>query len=342
MNLTAPNGAPRRSESHPSGDRPRVVVLTAPDAPELPNAASLDELALLDIVHFDGLASALHEAPVLLLWDFFSSALRDAWPSANALQWAHVAAAGVDAILFDDFRDSDVVLTNAHGTFDQPIAEFVAASILAHDKRLHETATLQRARQWHHRETTRTAGLRALVIGTGGIGRAIARLLRAIGMDVRGGGRTARENDPDFGTVVSTDALAAHVGWADHVVLVAPLTDGTRGLIDEQVLGSMKHSAHLINVGRGALLDENALLDALRAGCPRAATLDVFAAEPLPEDHPFWGMDNVRVSPHMCGDVVGWRDELAEQFEDNLRRWTAGDPLRNVVDKRLGYVPGLR
>lgn len=336
MTSTAPDGA-----SSPT-DRPRVVVLTSPDAPELPNAAAMNEVAELDIVDAHGLAGALRGAPALLLWDFFSSALRDAWSGADALRWVHVAAAGVDAMLFDELRDSDVVLTNAHGTFDQPIAEYVAAAILAHDKLLHESAALQRAGQWRHRETTRTAGSRALVIGTGGIGRATARLLRALGMDVRGGGRTARQDDPDFGCVVPTDALADHVGWADHVVLIAPLTEATRGVLDARVLGAMKPSAHLINVGRGALLDEDALLAALRAGRPSAATLDVFTTEPLPAGHPFWGMDNVHVSPHMCGDVVGWREELAEQFHDNLRRWVAGEQLRNVVDKRLGYVPGPR
>ncbi|WP_210424457.1 D-2-hydroxyacid dehydrogenase [Gephyromycinifex aptenodytis] len=319
--------------------QPRVVVLSAPGAPDLPNADALGELVALDVVHADGLGEALHGASMLLLWDFFSAALRDAWWGADALEWVHVAAAGVDAILFDDLRDSDVVLTNAHGTFDQPIAEYVAAAVLAHDKRLHESAALQRAGTWRHRETRRTAGSQALVIGTGGIGRAIARLLRALGMQVRGGGRTAREDDPDFGTVVPTDSLAEHIGWADHVVLVAPLTQGTRGLIDAQVLAAMKPSAHLINVGRGALVDEDALIAALGSGRPSAATLDVFMTEPLPSDHPFWGMDNVAISAHMCGDVLGWRDELAAQFEDNLRRRLAGQPLRNVVDKNLGYVP---
>lgn len=333
MTPTAPEGTTAR---------PRVVVLTADGAPALPNAEALARLADLDVVHADGLADALRGAPALFLWDFFSSALRDAWPGADALRWVHVAAAGVDAMLFDGLRESDVVLTNAHGTFDRPIAEYVAAAILAHDKLLHESAALQRAGEWRHREPTRTAGSRALVIGTGGIGRAIARLLRAIGMEVRGGGRTAREDDPDFGSVVATDTLADHIGWADHVVLVAPLTDATRGLLDARTLAAMKPSAHLVNVGRGALVDEDALVDALRGGRPAAATLDVFATEPLPRGHPFWTMDNVRISAHMCGDVVGWREELAGQFEANLRRWLADEPLVNVVDKRLGYVPGPR
>jgi phosphoglycerate dehydrogenase-like enzyme len=275
---------------------------------------------------------------VLLLWDFFSDALAEAWDAARGLRWVHVAAAGVDAMLFPALRSSGVRLTNAHGVFDRPIAEFVLAAVLAHDKQLHRSKALQREHRWVHRELRRTQGSTALVVGTGGIGRATARLLRAVGTDVRGAGRTARAEDPDFGTVVASAELAEHVGWADHVVLTAPLTEQTRGLVGARVLAAMSPHAHLVNVGRGQLVDEDALHEALRRGRPAAATLDVFDTEPLPPGHPFWDMDAVHVSAHMCGDVEGWRDELAAQFEANLRRWTAGEPLVDEVDKDAGYV----
>ncbi len=323
---------------------PRVVVLTADGTPPPANEAALRALADVTVVTREDLAAALaggggqRPAEVLLLWDFFSDALADAWHAASGLRWVHVAAAGVDAMLFPALRDSPVRLTNAHGVFDRPIAEFVLAAVLAQDKQLHRSGDLQRAHRWVHRELRRTQGSTALVLGTGGIGRATARLLRAVGMDVRGAGRTARAEDPDFGTVVAADELAAHVGWADHLVLAAPLTERTRGVVGPDVLAAMAPHAHLVNVGRGALVDEDALRDALRAGRPAAATLDVFDTEPLPPEHPFWEMDTVHVSAHMCGDVVGWRDELAAQFEDNLRRWTAGEQLVNEVDKDAGYV----
>jgi len=323
----------------PSRERPRVAVLTSESLGAPGNAAALEELA--EVVYADaaGLAEALSGAQVLLMWDFFSPALAEAWPAADSLEWIHVAAAGVDSLLFDGLRDSEVVVTNARGVFDAPIAEFVLASVLAHDKRLHESKALQREHVWRHRELTRTEGSRALVVGTGGIGRACARALRALGVRVTGAGRTARDDDPDFGRVVSTDELAAHLGDVDHVVLVAPLTDRTRGLVGAAELAAMKSSAHLVNVGRGALVDETALLDALRDGAIAAASLDVFETEPLPEDHPFWDLEQVRISAHMCGDVVGWRDALGEQFEHHLRRWVAGEQLSNVVDKATGYVP---
>ncbi|HLT62059.1 MAG TPA: D-2-hydroxyacid dehydrogenase, partial [Microlunatus sp.] len=181
-------------------------------------------------------------------------------------------------------------------------------------------------------------GRTVLIIGTGPIGRTTARLLRAVGFEVRGAGRTARAEDPDFGTVIASASLADHVGWADHVVAVAPLTEQTRHLLDAAVFAAMKPTAQLINVGRGPLVDEAALLAALREGRLAAAALDVFRAEPLPEDHPLWSAPGVVVTPHLSGDVVGWREALARQFLDNAERWLAGRPLRNVVDKTRGYV----
>lgn len=319
--------------------RPRLAVLTAPGVPEPHNIDAIRARADVVLTDADNLAAALAGTDAVLLWDFFSSALRDAWAGADRLEWVHVAAAGVDAIMFDELRDSDVLLTNAHGFFDAPIAEFVLASVMAHQKQLHASKSLQRDGVWRHREPASTRGSRALVVGTGGIGRATARLLRAVGMEVRGAGRTARTDHPDFGTVVDSADLAEHVGWADHVVLAAPLTPQTAGIVDAPVLAAMAPHAHLVNIGRGALVDEPELERALRDGSIAAASLDVFAVEPLPADHAFWEMPNVHVSAHMCGDVVGWRDALADQFLENLDAYVAGEPLGNVVDKQRGYVP---
>jgi phosphoglycerate dehydrogenase-like enzyme len=304
--------------------------------PHLERLAGRVELRFTDSA---GLADALGGAQALFLWDFFSTAVERAWHRCGDLEWIHVAAAGVDTLMFEGLRSSRVTVTNARGTFDGPIAEFVLASILAHAKLLHESHDLQQQRVWRHRETQRAAGTRAMVIGTGAIGREVVRLLRAVGMEVRVVGRTRRD-DAELGEVVASTALVGEVGWCDYLVNAAPLTPDTTGLIDGAVFGAMRASAHFVNIGRGASVVESDLVRALRDGEISGASLDVFEVEPLPEESPLWEAPGCVVSAHMSGDVVGWRDTLARQFVTNVERWLAGEPLVNVVDKDLGYVPG--
>jgi phosphoglycerate dehydrogenase-like enzyme len=318
---------------------PVVVVLCASSDQRPPHLEALDGRVTLRYADAAGLASAVGEARALFLWDFFSTAVADVWSHCDRLEWIHVAAAGVDTLLFDGLRESRVTVTNARGVFDRPIAEYVLASVLAHAKRLHESHDLQREAVWRHRETRTVAGARALVVGTGGIGREIARLLRAVGLQVRGAGRTARTNDVDFGDVVASADLVHQVGWCDYLINAVPLTPQTRGLINAEVFAALRPSAHLVNVGRGATVVQDELAEALAAGRFDGASLDVFEEEPLPVDSPLWSTPGVVVSAHMSGDVTGWRDVLARQFVANAERWLAGEPLENVVDAALGYVP---
>jgi phosphoglycerate dehydrogenase-like enzyme len=304
-----------------------------------PETESLDRLAEVRYVTEEGLADALPGADVLMVWDFNSHALAGAWPAADALRWVHAASAGVNHILTDEVAASEVVVTNSRGVFDEPMAEYVLALVLAFAKDLPGTIRLQQERRWRHRESERLAGRRALVAGTGPIGRSIGRRLTMAGMAVTGVGRTAREQDPDLGSVLGMDRLAEGLAEADYVVLAAPLTDATRHMIDAAALAVMKPSARLVNVGRGPLVAQDDLVEALAAGRIAGAALDVFADEPLAESSPLWAMANVIISPHMAGDVVGWRSELVALFRDNLTRYLDGRPLRNVVDKRRGYVP---
>ena len=320
------------------GFRPVVAVLCAKPDDRPPG---LDDLPVdFRFCDADGLADAVRGAQGLLLWDFFSTAVRDVWNHADTLEWIHITAAGVDTLLFDELRDSAVVVTNARGVFDRPLAEFVLGAVIAHAKDARTSFALQARHEWRHRETRRITGATALVVGTGGIGREIATLLRAAGLHVRGAGRRTATDDPDFGEIISSAELSAHAGWADHLILAAPLTDATRGLVDAQVLAVMKPDAHLVNIARGPMVDEAALLDALTTHQIGGATLDVFDTEPLPPEHPLWEAPNVTITAHMSADVVGWRDELAAQFAANARRWLAGEDLHNVVDKKLGYIPG--
>ncbi|MEN3321702.1 MAG: hypothetical protein V7643_5104 [Mycobacterium sp.] len=335
--MTRESAATPSSSTKGGSERPVIAVLCG-QASERPQFDGLD--AEFRYCAVDGLAEAVRGARALLLWDFFSTAVRDVWSDADALEWIHVPAAGVDSLLFDELRESDVVVTNARGVFDRPIAEYVLGAVIAHAKDSRNSFDLQRRHEWRHRETRSIAGARALVVGTGGIGREIARMLRAAGMDVRGAGRRPVVDDADFGEVVASDNLAAEARWCDHLIVAAPLTPATRGLVNAEVLGAMKPDAHLVNIGRGALVDEAALVAALTEHRIGAATLDVFDVEPLPADHPLWDAPNATITAHMSGDVIGWRDTLAAQFTANVRRWLAGEPLLNVVDKKLGYVPG--
>jgi phosphoglycerate dehydrogenase-like enzyme len=323
----------------PPTSLPVVVVLCeSPDQRprHLEPLAGRVELRYADA---EGLAGAVVDARALFLWDFFSTAVADVWPHCGRLEWIHVAAAGVDTLLFDGLRESSVTVTNARGVFDRPIAEFVLASVLAHAKLLHESRDLQREKVWRHRETRTVVGARALIVGTGAIGRETARLLRAVGLQVRGAGRTARTDDVDFGEVVASADLSRHVGWCDYLVNAAPLVEQTRGLINAEVFAAMRPSAYFINVGRGATVVEADLPEALADKAFDGASLDVFEREPLPADSPLWCLPAVVVSAHMSGDVIGWRDVLARQFVANAERWLAAEPLENVVDTALGYVP---
>lgn len=322
---------------------PVITVLIPADSsnPERipPGLDAFDGRAEIRLTDPEGLPEALEGADALFLWDFFSGAVEEAWPRAGSLKWIHVAAAGVDKLMFDELSASDVLVTNAQGFFDRPIAEFVLGAVLSQAKDFAASQQYKAERRWVHRETRRVQGQRVLVIGTGAIGRETARLLRAVGMEVRGVGRTARQEDSDFGVVLPSDELAEYAGWADHLVNAAPLTPQTTGLIGTEVLAAMKPDAHLVNIGRGESVDEPALIRALQDGEIGFASLDVFAIEPLPQDSPLWDLDNVLISAHMSGDVIGWSDALAEQFLDNAERWLAGQPLKNIVDKDKGYVP---
>jgi phosphoglycerate dehydrogenase-like enzyme len=302
--------------------------------------AGVEEVADVRYTTEDGLAQALPGADVLLVWDFRATALRTAWPAADRLRWVHAASAGVDHVLTPEVVASDVVVTNSRGVFDEPVAEYVLAMTFALAKDLPTTLDRQRERRWHHRETERVGGTRVLVAGTGPIGRAIGRKLAAAGMVVTGLGRTARPTDPDLGEVLPMSSLSDVLPDVDWLVLAAPLTDETRGMVDATALAAMKPTARLVNVGRGPLVVQDDLVAALAAGGLAGAALDVFADEPLPPSSPLWGLPNVLVSPHMAGDVVGWQAELVALFLDNLTRYLDGEPLRNVVDAARGHVRG--
>lgn len=315
-----------------NGSENTLLVLDAEPPPRLGRLTGRAR-----ILHADAttLAGLLPMADVLLVWDFQSHAVRDAWPGEGPRpRWVHTASAGVDHLMCPELAASDTVVTNARGVFDEPIAEYVAALVLAMAKDLPRTWDLQRERVWRHREGERVAGTRACVVGSGPIGRAIVKTLKALGIAAALVGRTPRTG------VYGPDDLDRLMARADWVVSAAPLTAQTYRMFDARRFGVMQPSARFINVGRGALVDEEALADALAKRWIAGAALDVFEHEPLGPDSPLWAAPGLVVSPHMSGDTVGWRDQLGAQFVELYERWEAGRSLPNVVDKERGYVPG--
>ncbi|MEU0780065.1 D-2-hydroxyacid dehydrogenase [Streptomyces sp. NPDC006173] len=324
----------RMSPAPSSSSSPGTTLLVL-DADPLPRLGRLTGRVRVEHADDSTLAEKLPYADALLVWDFASDAVRRAWPGEGPRpRWVHTASAGVDHLMCPELAASETVVTNARGVFDQPIAEYVAALVLAMAKDLPRTWDLQRDREWRHRESQRVAGTRACVVGSGPIGRAIVRTLKALDITTALVGRMPRTgiHGPE-----DLDRLMARADW---VVCAAPLTDETHGMFDARRFGMMQPSARFINVGRGQLVVEAALAEALSKRWIAGAALDVFEHEPLGPDSTLWQVPGLIVSPHMSGDTIGWRDELGTQFLELYDRWAAGKPLRNVVDKKRGYVPG--
>lgn len=256
------------------------------------------------------------------------------YAKASRLTWLQAMGAGVDWALVPELP-SRVTVTRAPGIFSPWMREYALGWLLWITQRTETYRALQRERRWDQRVMpTRLAGATLAVIGLGDIGRMIAGGARALGMRVIGvsrSGRAVREASRVYRTAQLTRAL----GEADFVVVVLPLTDDTRGLIDGRALAAMRPGAWLMNIGRGPLIDERALIRVLDERRIAGAILDVFATEPLPPDHPLWRYDNVVVTPHIAGPDVP--EEMAPLFNDNLARYLAGRPLRHVVDRRRGY-----
>lgn len=271
---------------------------------------------------------------------------RVAFDAARRLRYVHSLAAGVRGALFPAMVESDVLLTNSAGIHAVPIAETVVGGVLALLRGYHLAMHLQREARWDkHPFVGESSPLRelgdcrALIVGAGGIGTEVARRMRPFGTACVGVRRRPELGAPEgFERVVGPDDLDRELAEADIVVLAAPFTPETDGLLDRARLARVRKGAVIVNVGRGALVDEQALADAVATGHLRGAVLDVFQTEPLPPGSPLWSLPSVLVLPHVSPVSPGkfWERQLA-LFLDNWRRYVAGEPLRNLVDKRAGY-----
>jgi phosphoglycerate dehydrogenase-like enzyme len=259
-----------------------------------------------------------------------------------SLRWVHSATAGVERVLTPQAQGRHLVITNARGVFSEPIAEYVLMMILAVLRRLPQLLELQRERTWQPLVAREMHETTVGIVGLGSIGRDVARLALAFGARVVATRRSPDATDDDAelaGRVAVMPAadLPALLAASDFVVLALPLTKGTENLFDEAMFDRMKRGSWLINVARGGLIDERALLRALRDGPMGGAVLDALRDEPVQPDSPLYRVPNLIVTPHTSWSSGRVLDRSIELFCDNLRRYAAGEPLLNVVDPERGY-----
>lgn len=267
------------------------------------------------------------------------------------LRWLQVRSAGVDHLAADPPWNKGVLVTNARGVFAIPIGEYVSGAILRINQPIRAWAADQAAQRWPPDEqplATIVRGKTAVLVGYGSIGREVARQLAALGLRIVAvkprpeirqdpSFRVPGSGDPDGSIphrIVGVDALVEAAREADYLVLTLPLTPESRRIVDRTVLAALPATAWLINVSRGALVDEDALLEALHAGRLAGAVLDVFSEEPLPSGHPLWEAPNVTITPHVSGATLQFLDDLVVE---NVRRYLAGEPLLNPIDPERGY-----
>ncbi len=304
------------------------VVVCLPDVPELRHVGELPENVDVRLVRPEPAPLPdLADVELIVPSTRIRGALLELLGGGGGrLRVIQTTSAGVDWLI--GHVPEHVMVCNARGVFDAPLAEWTVGAILAMERGLVESRDAQARHEWASIEPPELAGRRVVILGLGSIGRAIADRLRPFGVEVIGIGRTARDG------VRGLDDLDAVLGDADILVDILPLTTGTRGLLDARRLGLLPDGALVVNAGRGATIDTPALVDELRAGRLQAA-LDVTDPEPLPPDHPLWELPNVLITPHMAGDSPGSTVRSFELVGDQIRRFAAGQPLRNEVARYL-------
>lgn len=266
---------------------------------------------------------------------------REVWRHANGVKWVHCLSAGVEKLLFPELVDSPVPVTNAKGVFKRSLAEFAVLGMLYFYKHARRLVESQRGHHWDDFKVDWLPGKIMGVVGYGEIGQECARLAKALGVKIYATRRKPHlsENDPILDRIFGSDQLHEMLGQVDVVLAAAPLTPETRHMLSDAAFAAMKPSAIVMNVGRGPVIDEGALVRALQQKRIAAAALDVFEREPLPADSPLWDMENVLISPH-CTDRTrepDWLDLTMQCFLDNFQRYVKGEPLLNIVDKKAGY-----
>ena len=271
------------------------------------------------------------------VFPIFSRQFFSAVRKAPGLKWLHVFNVGVDHPVFTEMLERGVRLTTSSGSTAEPIAQTAITALLMLARNFPHWMRAQREHRWHplpRSEFPRDlGGQTAVIVGLGGIGRAIAHLARPLGLTVIGVRRSARTADDPVDELYPPQRLSEILHRADWLILACPLTEETRNLIDANALRALPRGAHLVNVARGEIVDENALIEALRSQHLAGAYLDVFRCEPLPAESPLWDLPNVLVTPHNSAAASGNDQRVYDIFAENLARWTRGAGLVNEVPR---------
>jgi len=321
-------------------ERP-ILVLTAPGESYLPLEDELRQVATIVVGDsaraFEQVAA---EVEVILNWSGRLSLIRQVFLISHRLRWIHSRSAGLERTLFPELIASGVTLTNGSGVFSPSLGEFALAAILYFAKDFRRMIRNQMTGLWEPFNVTMASGQTVGIVGYGDIGSAVAARVRALGMTVLGLKRHISlqyKHDPVVDQIYGSNQRLEMLPRCDYVVVAAPLNEETHGLIGEAELAVMKKNAVLINIGRGPVVSEGAMIKALSEKRIKGAALDVFDEEPLPNGHPFYTLENVLLSPHCADHTPDWLDNAMRFFLAQLERFRRGETLLNIVDKQLGY-----
>jgi phosphoglycerate dehydrogenase-like enzyme len=316
---------------------PILLVIADASAPFLGPLARLTGVRVIVSDEPAKLSEAAPDADAILYAATKAGLLARVLSHASRARWIHSLWTGVEGILTPEMLAHPAQLTNGRGVFRWPLADWVMAAMLHFSFDLGRVIRQQQAGVWETFISTMLHGKTLGIIGYGSIGSAAASRAKGFGMKIAALRRTQGANDPLVDVFYARPQLLDLIAASDYLLLATPITPETRGMIGAAEIAAMKSSAVLINVGRGPVVDEAALIEALESGKIRGAALDVFTVEPLPAGHPFYRMTNVLLSPHTADRVEGFLGPPVEAFLENLERFLNGKPLENLVDKHAGY-----
>jgi phosphoglycerate dehydrogenase-like enzyme len=317
-----------------------VLVLADPTEPVLAMLEQLpNETTIVAGNNVEAFQKSAADANIIFSWSIGGKLLQDVFAMTPRARWIHSRAAGLDTVLFPALVESPVPLTNGRGVFSESLGEFAVTAALYFAKDLRRMIRSQEAGVWEQFDIEPLEGSTMGIVGYGDIGRAIAKRAKALGMKVLALRRRPQQSagDPLVDTVYPPERKLDMLAACDYIAAAAPLTAETRGMIGEPEFLVMKKNAVIMNLGRGPVIDEKALVSALEEGRIKGAALDVFDREPLPAGHPFYRLKNVLLSPHCADHTPGWLEDAMRFFLQQFERFRNGEPLHNIVDKKSGY-----